>query len=222
MNQKLMLFYYPRACSLAVHIALEEAGLTYERHLVDLKSRANFTADYLALNPKGAVPALAIGNQVLTETHAILTFIGDLVPERGLLPKVGDFNRYRAHEWMNLLSSSVHTYIRAIFRSSAYAGDDEHANAVVRSQAVINLAKIARVVDDKLAGKTWALGDHFSVVDAYLFVMYLWTTDERIASVPERPNWDRIAESIWQRPAVKRVVGFERQFRNFPVPQHWL
>ena len=221
MNQKLIFFYYPRACSLAVHIALEEAGLSYEKRLVDLKSLQNRSADYLATNPKGAVPALVIGSETLTETQAILTFIGDSVPVLGLLPQPGDFSRYRAHEWMNLLSSSVHTYIRAIFRSSAYAGTDEHANTAVKAQAVLNLAAVTAIIEEKLIGHQWALGDRFSVVDGYLFVMYLWTTDERIPRVAERPNCDRVAQHIWQRPAVKRVVAAERQFRNYPVPAHW-
>jgi len=217
----LVFFYYPRACSLAVHIALEEVGLVYERRLVDLKTAQNRSADYLALNPKGSVPALAIGPQVLTETQAILTYLGDLRPERLLLPPSGDFARYRAHEWMNFLSSSVHVYIRSIFRSSAYAGEDPHANEEVNRQGVRNLQKAVAVVEEKLGDRQWALGDRFTVVDAYLFIMYLWTTDERIASVPARPNWDRVAGNVWRRPAVRRVVEVERRDRNYPVPGHW-
>lgn len=221
MESRLVFFYYPRACSLAVHIALEEAGVAYERRLVDLKSAQNRSADYLALNPKGAVPALAIGPQVLTETQAILTYLGDLDPERSLLPPTRDFARYRAHEWMNFLSSSVHVYIRSIFRSSAYAGEDPHANEEVNRQGVRNLLKATAIVEEKLGDQQWALGDHFTVVDAYLFIMYLWTTDERIAAVPARPNWDRVAGNVWQRPAVRRVVEVERRDRNYPVPGHW-
>lgn len=221
MDPELVFFYYPRACSLAVHIALEEAGVTYERRLVDLKSAQNRAPGYLALNPKGSVPALAVDGQVITETQALLTYLGDLRPQLGLLPPPRDFARYRAHEWMNFLSSSVHVYIRSIFRSSAYAGDDPRANEEVNAQGVRNLAKAVAVVEEKLGDRQWALGDRFTVVDAYLFIMYLWTTDERIASVPARPNWDRVAENVWQRPAVRRVVEVERRDRNYPVPAHW-
>lgn len=225
MSPGLTFFYYPRACSLAVHIALEELGLAYERRLVDLKTGRNRDADYLALNPKGAVPALAIGTasgpEVLTETQAILTYLGDLQPERALLPPAGDFARYRAHEWMNFLSSSVHVTIRSIFRPAAYAGDDAHAQQAVARQGVRSLAGAVDVVERKLGERRWALGERFSVVDAYLFVMYLWTTDERIATVPPRPNWDRVARHVWQRPAAQRVVAVERRDRAYPVPAHW-
>jgi glutathione S-transferase len=219
-DRELIFFYYPRACSLAVHIILEETGFAYERRLVDLKTQQNRAPEYLALNPKGAVPALAIDGQVLTETQAILTWLGD-TGTRPLLPPVGDFNRYRAHELMNFLSSTVHMSIRAIFRSAAYAGDDPAANAAVNRQGVANLAKAVAVMEEMLASCPWALGTDYSVVDAYLFVMYLWTTDERIASVPPRPHWDAVAARSWQRPAVKRAVAIEREHRNYPVPLHW-
>ncbi len=219
-DNELIFFYYPRACSLAVHIILEETGRHYQRRLVDLQKQQNRSADYLVLNPKGAVPALAIGSQVLTETQAILTWLGDTAAQP-LMPPVGDFRRYRAHELMNFLSSTIHTSIRSIFRSSAYAGDDPAANLAVNRQGVANLAKAVVVMEEMLGSNHWALGSDYSVVDAYLFVMYLWTTDERIASVPPRPHWDALAARSWQRPAVKRAVTVEREHRNYPVPAHW-
>jgi len=217
-DEKLTFFYFPRACSLAVHIALEESGLDYERRIVDLRTQQNQSAEYLATNPTGAVPALTIGEQTLTEAHAILTYLGDQNPEKNLLPQPGDFRRYQAHQWMNFMSSSVHPYVRSIFRSSVYAGEDDEANAAVKAQGIKNLAKATATVEQRLSGQRWAVGDEFSVADAYLFVMYLWTTDDRIASIPERPNWEALAKRVWQRPAVQRVVAVERQDRNYAIP----
>lgn len=214
----LTFFYFPRACSLAVHIALAESGLDYERRIVDLRTQQNKGADYLATNPNGAVPALTIGQQTLTETHAILSYIGDRVPGKNLLPRPGDFRRYRAHEWMNFMSSSVHTYVRSIFRSTVYAGNDESVIAAVNAQGVKNLAGAVATVEQRLEGQTWALGGEFSVADAYLFVMYLWTTDDRIASVPGRPNWEAVARRVWERPAVQSIIAIERQDRNYSIP----
>jgi glutathione S-transferase len=217
----LILYYFPRACSLAVHIVLEETGLPYETVLVDLNTRAQKEPEYLSVNPGGRVPALLIGDQLLTETQAILTFLGDLMPEKNLLPCAGDFKRYRAHELMNFLSSSLHVYIRSIFRSSAYGGESEAGNDAVSKQGVVNLAGAIREVEERLGDKQFALGDNFSVVDAYLFIMYLWTGDNRISSVPERPAWDALCERVWQRPATKVVVAREREFRPYPIPEHW-
>lgn len=214
----LVLYYFPRACSLAAHIALEESGLDYQRRMVHLPSQQNRTPAYLTTNPNGAVPTLTIGEQTLTETQAILTYVGDQVAADKLLPPAGDLRRYRAHEWMNFLSSSIHTYVRSIFRSAVYAGDDEEVSIAVNTQGVKNLAKATEIVEKRLDSQTWALGDAFSVADAYLFVMYLWTTDERIASVPERPNWEALAKRVWLRPAVQRIVAIERQDRNYAIP----
>jgi glutathione S-transferase len=216
---ELTLFYFPRACSLAVHIALEESGLAYRRRLIDLRTAENQKADYLTLNPTGAIPALSLGTDaVLTETHAILTYIGDRAADRKLLPEVGTPARYQAHQWMNFLSSSVHTYIRSIFRPSAYGGDDTSVNDGIRAQGEINLAKAVGAVEQRLDRYDWALGDTFSVVDGYLFLMYLWSMDARIATVPDRPNWKALATRVWQRPAVKTVVAIEQQDRNFEIP----
>lgn len=213
----IQLYYFPRACSLAVHIALEESGLPYQRHLVDLRNGENRQADYLARNPTGAVPAIHVDGWTLTETHAILTFIGDSAA-RALLPPTGSRQRYRAHEWMNFLSSSLHTYVRSIFRSSVYAGSDDTTCAAVNAQGVRNLAGAIAELERRLGDGPWALGATFSVVDCYLLVMYLWTTDERISRVPERPRWHALAQRIAAREAVKHVVSVERRDRDYPMP----
>lgn len=220
-QHELIFYYFPRACSLAVHIGLEEGGFAYERRLVDLRTQQNQDTAYLSLNPTGAIPALAVDGQVLTETQAILTYIGDNAPAGRLLPECGQIDRYRAHQWMNFLSSSVHTYIRSIFRPSAYAGHDAAVELAVKQQGVRNLAKAVAVVEQRLGDRPqgpFALGEHFSVVDGYLFLMYLWTADDRIPSVPERPQWKRLATQVWQRPAARAVVAVEQQNRDFAIP----
>jgi len=219
--QDIVFYYFPRACSLAVHIGLEEGGFAYTRQLVDLRTQENRDSPYLSLNPTGAIPALAIDGQILTETQAILTYIGDSAPAGRLLPECGQADRYRAHQWINFLSSSVHTYIRSIFRPSAYAGHNAPIEEAVREQGTRNLAKAVDVVEQRLADRPqrpWALGRDFSVVDGYLFLMYLWTADDRIPSVPDRPNWRRLATEAWQRPAVRKVVAVEQQDRDFDIP----
>jgi glutathione S-transferase len=85
----LTLYYSPKACSLASHIALEESGLPYEAVSIDIRAGQNVQPDYLKINPSGSVPALAAGDTVITESQAILTYIADLVPERELMPRPG-------------------------------------------------------------------------------------------------------------------------------------
>ena len=104
------LFYYPGACSLAPHIVLREAGFAFDLDKVDMKAKTTADgSDYLAVNPKGAVPALDLGGgEVLTEGPAITQYLADQKPESGLAPKPGTLERARLQEMLNYLSSEVH------------------------------------------------------------------------------------------------------------------
>lgn len=221
MSQQLKLYYFPRACSLASHIALEESGLPYEHEYINVMDGSNYSADYLAVNPYGKVPALVIDNETLTENQAILCWLADQMPEKHFLPAPGDLLRYRAHELMSFFASSFHISIRAIFRSQALAGEDSDAIAAVSEQGHKNLAKCVDYLESKLEGKQFSLGDNFSFVDAYLFIMYLWSNDERIQRIPERPNMAAIAKNVWQRPAVKKIVARESESRPYTLPEGW-
>lgn len=94
------LYYAPGACSLSPHIALREAERPFELERVDLRSHKTWSgADYFAINPKGEVPALQIDRDlIMTENVAVLQYIADLAPERGLAPPNGTFARYHLQE----------------------------------------------------------------------------------------------------------------------------
>jgi glutathione S-transferase len=216
---QLTLYYSPKACSLASHIALEESGLPYQAVSVDIRAGENVEASYLKINPSGAVPALRAGNTVITESQAILTYIADLVPETTLMPRPGTRARAKAHEWMNWISSSVHVTYRSIFRPQTYAGEDPHAIAAVREHAKKKLWKLLIEVDTRLGDSLYALGSEFSVVDTYLFVFYLWSFDERIqAELPPRVRYGALAARVWGRPAVRTVVAREHAVRAYALP----
>ena len=110
------LYYVPGACSLAPHIALREAGLTFKLDKMDPATRRTADGDdYLKVNPKASVPALRLDNQeVLTEVAVILQYIADLKPDAGLAP-AGDMARYRLAEWLNYISSEIHKQLGPFF-----------------------------------------------------------------------------------------------------------
>jgi glutathione S-transferase len=219
---QLTLYYSPKACSLASHIALEESGLPYQAVSVDIRAGQNVTPDYLRINPSGAVPALSAGDAVITESQAILTYIADLVPESGLIPRPGTRARAKAHEWMNWISSSMHVTYRSIFRPQTYAGEDANAIASVRNHAKKKLGKILLEVETRLGDAPYALGPEFSVVDAYLFVFYLWSFDERIqADLPPRPRYGTLAARVWERAAARTAVAREREVRAYELPSEF-
>src|SRR5882724_10095785 len=102
----LTLYYSPYACSLASHIVLEESRLPYQAVSVDIRAGDNARPDYLKISPSGMVPALGIGDAVLTESRAIRTSSARLVAQSRLIPRAGTIERARAHGPINWLSSS--------------------------------------------------------------------------------------------------------------------
>ena len=104
----LKLYYAPNSCALASHIALEEAGANYEAVAVDFAAEAQKSADYLAINPKGRVPALVTGQGVLTETPALLLYIAQSHPAANLAPLDNPFALAKAQAFNNYLCATVH------------------------------------------------------------------------------------------------------------------
>ncbi|HEP8707281.1 glutathione S-transferase family protein [Pseudomonas aeruginosa] len=216
----LTLFYSPKACSLASHILLEESGLAFAPVAVNIRAGDNRSPEYLRLNPKGTVPALRVGQTIVTESPAILAYIADLVPQRGLLPPVGTLQRAVAQEWLNAASGSLHGAYRAIFRPQHYAGDQEDAVRAVRARGQALLHEALLRVERSLEGRPYALGEAFSAVDPYLLVFYLWSQDERVDSalLPSLPRYRALAERLWQRPSVHAAIRREREVRRYDLP----
>ncbi|WP_432258385.1 glutathione S-transferase family protein [Cupriavidus sp. TMH.W2] len=219
MPPALTLYYSPKACSLASHIALEESGLTYRAVSVDIRAGENQQDAYRKINPSGIVPALSAGGEIITESQAILTYVADLAPESELIPRPGTRTRARAHEWMNWISSTLHVRYRSIFRPQVYAGEGEAAANAVREHARLKLADALLDIEARLGQQPYALGSTFSVVDAYLFVFYLWSHDERIAAeLPQRPLYRAHAARLLERPAVRTALTRERKVRAYDLP----
>ena len=207
---ELTLFFSPRACSLACHIALEESGLPFTAHATRIREGQHKSEAYLRVNPWGKIPALRIGDDVLTEAHAILSYIGDsAAPERALLPRDSALQRARAHEWMNFLSATVHIAFRPLFRPNFLIGD-ETLYPQLREVGVPIFQKTLLEVEGRLQGKTWALGERYSVCDPYLFVFYMWSQRQDVAPYsPDLPAWRALWERIYARDATQRALATE-------------
>lgn len=204
----LTLFSSPRACSLACHIALEESGLPFSLHAVRVRMGEHQQEDYLRVNPWGKIPALRIDDEVLTEAHAILSYVADSAPDANLLP-VAPLARARAHEWMNFLAATVHIAFRPLFKPQYLVGDPSRYPDV-QEVGIPNLRKTLLEVDRRLDGKTWALGDQYSVVDPYLLVFRVWSQrDDVVPHVADMPNWAAHAERAFAREATWRCLNRE-------------
>ncbi len=172
------LYYSPGACSLAPHIVLNEAGLAYETEKVDLATKKTATGgDFLAINPKGYVPAITLDDgQLLTEVQVLLRYVADQKPQSNLMPKPGTMERYRVEEWMNYIASELHKSYSPLFRPNT----PEEYKTIVRG----NLAKRLALLDQALAGKQYLMGNAFTAADAYAFTILRWSPFTKVDLSP--------------------------------------
>src|SRR5579862_6975051 len=132
MKIMLRLYYAPGTCALATHIALEEAHAPYEAELVDFRSQSQRSPEYLAVNPKGRVPALVTEAGTLTETPALLCFVAQRFPSAELAPLADPFALARIQEFNSYLCSTVHVAHAHGRRGARWADDDGAIEAMKR------------------------------------------------------------------------------------------
>jgi glutathione S-transferase len=171
----MILYYRAGACSLADHIALIEAGLSYKLVCIKEGKRTEDGRDFLAINPRGYVPALELDDgTVLTENLAILAYIAD--HGRTLLPEEG-ITRWRALEATSFMTTEIHGNFRPFFYPDATEAEKERA----RQRLLKHFASLAAQLSDK----PFLLGDQVTIADPFLFVMLMWASYNGI-EVPER------------------------------------
>jgi len=196
------LYYAPGACSLASHIALHEAGIPFE--IDKLHPATKTTAggeDFMQVNPKGYVPTLRLDDgNILTEGAAILQYIGDQKPESGLAPRAGTMERYRLQEWLTFIGTEVHKSFSPMFNKAA---SDE-----VKDYARNLLARRFVHVEAQLADKPFLMGEHFTVADAYLFVVASWSNHVGFDLGPF-PSVREYLARVGARPAVQAALKAE-------------
>lgn len=200
------LYYSPGACSLAAHIVLEELGLAYEAVRISTADGAQRSPEYLEINPRGRVPALAVDGKVLVENVAILAWLGGGFPDRGLWP-AKTWEQAQALSFMAWLADTVHPAFAHFYRPERYV-EGAAARDAVKAVGRESFGDCLVEVDRLVAGKRWALGPRFSVVDAYLLVFYRW--GNRMGYPVRRlANYTALADRVLARPAVKRVLADE-------------
>lgn len=198
--------YATTTCALASHIGLEETGAPYDAHFVKLHREAE-RAEYRRIVPTGKVPALIVDGTVLTENVAILTYLAQAFPESGLLPEQ-PLAAARCLSIMSWFSSTVHLDRRQARVPSRFATDETTHAALAADGSARFLADL-RQLDAMLEGRTWLVGDRFSVTDGYALVFWAWAVADA-QPVATLPNVSAHAARVMARPAVRRVLERER------------
>lgn len=197
------LYYSKGACSLSPHITACEAGLPIELVSVDLKSKRTETGeDFRLINPNGYVPVLILddGNK-LTEGPAIVQYLADQAPDKGLAPLAGTFERYQLQQWLNFISTEIH---KGGFSSLFNPATPE----AVKKGAIVSLTSRLETVSEHLSNRAFLLGEHFTVADAYLFVTLSWGAYVNV-DISRWPVLANYVARISARPEVQKALKEE-------------
>jgi glutathione S-transferase len=200
------LYYMPGACSLGIHVILEEIGKPYDLQKIDGAAREQYGSDFVKINPKSKVPTLTRDDgSVLTEFPAIATWLARKNPEKGLMPTDADAEA-SALEAMDYAVSTMHMQgFSRMFRPANYAPTEADHDAV-KARGKEIMEKGLELMNKSLEGKEYLAGK-FSVADAALFYVEFWAAGRMKMPLPK--NVAAHYERMKARPAVKRVLEQE-------------
>jgi glutathione S-transferase len=200
----LTLFATKNSCSLATHIALEEAGAKYELRKIDTAAGEQRKPEYLKINPKGRVPALVTPQGVLTENVALLQYVAQTHPKANLAPadpyalaKMNAFNAY--------LSSTVHVNHAHKMRGARWS-DDPAAHASMQAKVPQTMTDSATLIETEYLKGPWVMGDQFTVADGYLLTITQWCEGDGV-DMSKFPKMMAHKQAMMARPAVQRVFA---------------
>jgi glutathione S-transferase len=200
------LYFSPGACSLAPHILLEEIGEPFEARRVSLASGENLAPEYLALNPGGRVPTLVTNGAVVTEAAAILLHLAARRPRMNLAPTDGIANA-RCYEWLLFIATSLHIAYAQLWRPRRFLEPGPCDEALAKSGHG-DIVRYNREISARL-GSPWALGERYSIVDAYLLPFYRWGVRIGLDMEGDAPKWSEWKDRMIERPAVRRALDAE-------------
>jgi glutathione S-transferase len=197
----MQLYYTPGTCSLSPHIVAREAGIEIDLVKVDIATKLTESgADYRRINPKGSVPALALGDgRMLTEGPALVQYLADLRPDSGLAPANGSFERYQLQEWLNWVSTELHKGFSPLWRKDT----PQDVQQATKEALALKFAYL----DHHLGTSPYLLAD-FSIADAYAFAVLGWAKFFAI-DLARWPNVAAYVARIATRPAVRAALVAE-------------
>jgi glutathione S-transferase len=211
----LTLYYFPGACSMAAHVALEETETAYERKSVNLRAGEQNGEAFRRINPRGEVPVLSVGDKVITQSVAILTYVGRQFPQAGLLPS-DVVDEARCVAVMAWISSAVDPLFRRLARPERFVADEAARVAVKEAAKDAYWAK-CQEIDALLEGKAWMMGAQYTVCDPYVLVYYGWAARFGMP-VKDLVAYTQLKDRLLERPAVRRVLEREQSALLGPMP----
>lgn len=216
----LKLYYASGACSFVPHTMLEMAGATFEPVAVKLHKNEQNSPEYQAINPRGQVPVLADGDEVITQIMAIIAYIDARFPENAFIPK-DPLARARFVETLAWMNNTVHPTFTHVFMPHKFS-DDEAAQGQMKRFGVGNYRKLmdelqGLVKKAHAAGNDWLGGVHAGPLDAYALTLLRWGTIAGINPEDYPELWAHVQRTALV-PAVARAMERERLQLNLYKP----
>lgn len=203
------LYYAPHTCALASHIALEDAGADYSTVRINFAAHQQRSPEYLAINPKGRVPALVTERGILTETPAMLAFIAQSFPKAKLAPLDDPFRFAEVQAFNSYLCSTVHVAHAHRMRGTRWA-DDPAAIEAMKRKVPDSVGACFELIEQKMLQGPWVMGESYTVCEPYLFTLTQWMEADGvdIARFPKlRDHRHRMSERAAVRKAVAEELG---------------
>ncbi len=200
------LFYAPGACSIGIHVLLEEIGKPYEAVKLDIRGGETAKPPFSEINPKGKVPTLQRDDgTVVTEYPVIAHYLAKTNPAASLLPK-DEEAELRAAEAMDYCVATIHMQgFSRLFRPANFAPSEaDHEKVKARGRELVE--KGFAVMDKALEGKPWIAGE-YSIADSALFYVAYWGAKRMNMQLPA--NVAAHLERMLARPAVQRMLQQE-------------
>lgn len=203
------LFGAPGSCARVPTIVLEEARVDFESHLVRFMKGEHKSAEYRKLNPKGKVPVLVIGDEILTENVAIITYLNEQFPAAKLLPpSLDSMHKARQLADLSFCAATLHPIVTRIRMPQFFA--DEDSVKSVWGKGCESMNEYFALINNRLKDRPWWYGDNWSAIDAYLYWIF-WRVQGADYCVSNYKNFQAHKDRMELRPAVQKALAREEQ-----------
>ena len=208
----LKLYYAPGTCALASHIALEEAGATYETVRLNFKTEDQKKPDYLKINPKARVPSLVTDRGIITETPAILIYIAQTYPAAKLAPLDDPYALGRVQAFNSYLCSTVHVAHAHRVRGYRWT-DDAAAIETMKQKVPQTVGECFALIEREMFVGPWVMGKDYTACDGYLYTLSQWLGGDGV-DINKTPKIAEHFRRVGERPAVRKAVADETQLQS--------
>lgn len=201
------LYYAVNTCALASHIALAEARAEYSTVRIDFSASEQRSPEYLAINPKGRVPAMVTDRGILTETPAMLAFIAQSHPGARLAPLEDPFAFAQVQAFNSYLCSTVHVAHAHRMRGSRWA-DDPAAIAAMQRKVPQSVGTCFELIERDMLKGPWVMGEAYTICDPYLFTLASWLEGDGV-DLNLLPRVLAHRSRMSERPSVQKAIAEE-------------